>query len=141
MSKDPIANARARAETDPASPNPKLRGRTYAIPFEQVWSTSLAVIRGGLPRWKVLSQDDQKGVILAEARTAVLRRDVDIHIRIGLDAFGQTRVDVRTALRGAHGDLGSTTRLIVAFLEQLDRRLGATPAQILDPTIPPSWSS
>ena len=141
MSKDPIATARARAETDPASPNPKLRGRTYAIPFERVWSTSLAAMRGGLPRWKVLSHDDQKGVILAEARTAVLRRDVDIHVKIGLDEHGQTRVDVRTALRGAHGDLGSTARLIAAFLDELDRRLGATPSQILDPTVPPNWSS
>lgn len=139
MSKDPIANARARAATDPGASDPRLRGRTYAIPFERVWSTALAAIHGGLSRWRVLSQDDQKGVIVAEARTAVLRRDVDIQIRIGLDEYGQTRVDVRTALRGAHGDLGSTTRLIAAFLQELDRRLGATPGQILDPLRPPSW--
>ena len=141
MTKDPIAAARARAETHPSAPNPRLRGRTYAIPFEQVWSTALAAMRGGLPRWKVLSYDDQKGVVVAEARTAVLRRDVDIHVKVGLDENGQTRVDVRTALRGAHGDLGSTSRLIVAFVEELDRRLGATPAQILDPTLPPRWNS
>lgn len=140
MSKDPIAHARARAETDPASANPRLRGRTYAIPFERVWSTALAAIHGGLSRWKVLSHDDQKGVILAEARTTLLRRDVDIHVKIGLDAYGQTRVDVRTALRGAHGDLGSTARLIGVFFEELDRRLGATPSQILDPLRPPSWT-
>ncbi len=141
MSKDPIANARARAATDPHSPNPRLRGRTYAIPFERVWSTAIAVVHGGLPRWKVLSQDDQKGVILAEARTVLLRRDVDIHVKIGLDENGQTRVDVRTALRSAHGDLGSTRRLIGSFLHELDRRLGATPSQILDPTRPPRWTS
>lgn len=141
MSKDPIATARARAETDPSAPDPRLRGRTYAIPFERVWSTALASIHGGLPRWRVLSHDDQKGVILAEARTAVLRRDVDIKVRIGLDEHGQTRVDVRTALRGAHGDLGTTKRVIAAFLEELDRRLGATAAQILDPLRPPSWTS
>lgn len=140
MSKDPIATARARAETDPRSADPRLRGRTYAIPFERVWSTAVAAIHGGLPRWRMLSHDDQKGIILAEARTAVLRRDVDIHIRMGLDANGQTRVDVRTALRGAHGDLGSTRRLIASFLVELDRRLGAAPWQILDPTRPP-WSS
>ncbi|GMV07156.1 MAG: hypothetical protein AMXMBFR53_34310 [Gemmatimonadota bacterium] len=141
MSKDPIASARARAETNPASSDPRLRGRTYAIPFDRVWSTALAAIHGGLARWKVLSSDDEKGVILAEARTAVLRRDVDIHIKIGLDEYGQTRVDIRTALRGAHGDLGATTRLIAAFLEELDRRLGATPSQILDPLRPPTWTS
>ena len=140
MSKDPIATARARAETDPRSPDPRLRGRTYAIPFDRVWSTALAAIHGGLPRWKTLSYDDQKGIILAEARTAVLRRDVDIHVRIGLDDNGQTRVDVRTALRGAHGDLGSTRRLIGSFLAELDRRLGAAPWQILDPTQPP-WTA
>lgn len=140
MSRDPLASARARAETDPSSRDTRLRGRTYAIPFERVWSTALAAIHGGLRRWRVLSQDDQKGVILAEARTAVLRRDVDIHVRIGLDEYGQTRVDVRTALRGAHGDLGSTTRLIAAFFAELDRRMGATPSQILDPLRPPRWT-
>jgi len=140
LSKDPIATARARAETDPLARDSRLRGRTYAIPFDRVWSTALAVIRGGLPRWSVLSHDDQKGVILAEARTAILRRDVDIHVRIGLDDNGQTRVDIRTALRGAHGDLGSTRRLIHTFLKELDRRLGAEPWQILDPTRPP-WTS
>lgn len=139
MSKDPIATARARAHTDPLSPDPRLRGRTYAIPFERVWSTALAAIHGGLPRWRVLSHDDQKGIILAEARTAVLRRDVDIHVRIGLDENGQTRVDVRTALRGAHGDMGSTRRLIGAFLAELDKRMGVAPWQILDPTRPP-WA-
>lgn len=140
MSKDPIATARARAETDPSARDPRLRGRTYAIPFERVWSTALAAMHGGLPRWRVLSHDDQKGSILAEARTAVLRRDVDIRVKIGLDENGQTRVDVRTALRGAHGDLGSTTRLIASFFEELDRRLGATPSQILNPLRPPSWA-
>ena len=141
MSKDPIATARARAQTDPHSPNPRLRGRTYAIPFDQVWAHSLAAIQGELRRWRLLSHDDQKGVILAEARTAVLRRDVDIHIKIGLDDNGQTRVDVRTALRSAHGDLGSTSRLIAAFFRHLDGRLGASPHQILDPTRPPRWTA
>jgi hypothetical protein len=141
LSKDPIATARARAQTDPRSPNPRLRGRTYAIPFERVWSHALAVIQGDLRRWKLLTHDDQTGVILAEARTALLRRDVDIHVRIGLDENGQTRVDVRTALRSAHGDLGSTTRLIEAFLGHLDRRLAASPNQILDPTRPPRWTA
>ena len=141
MSKDPIATARARAQTDPHSPDHRLRGRTYAIPFERVWSQALAVIQSELPRWKLLTHDDQKGVILAEARTAVLRRDVDIHIKIGLDDNGQTRVDVRTALRSAHGDLGATTRLIAALLGHLDRRLAAGPTQILDPTRPPRWTA
>jgi len=141
LSKDPIATARARAQTDPQSPDPRLRGRTYAITFDRVWSTALAVMQEGLRRWRVLSHDDQKGVILAEARTALLRRDVDIHVRIRLDEHGQTRVDVRTALRGAHGDLGSTSRLIGSFLAELDRRLGATPSEILDPTRPPRWTA
>lgn len=141
MSRDPIATARARAETSPTAPDPRLRGRTYAIPFERVWSTALAAIHGGLPRWRVLSSDDQKGIILAEARTAILRRDVDIHLHVRLDENGQTRVDARTALRGAHGDLGSTTRLIAHFFAELDRRLGAAPWQILDPTRPPRWTS
>lgn len=141
MSKDPIATARARAQTDPHSTNPSLKGRTYAIPFERVWSGALAIIQGDLPRWRLLSHDDQKGVIVAEARTALLRRDVDIHIKIGLDDNGQTRTDVRTALRSAHGDLGSTRRLIASFFHHLDRRLGASPSQILDPTRPPRWTA
>ena len=32
-----------RAVTDPASPDSRLVGRTYAIPFEQVWNAAAAL--------------------------------------------------------------------------------------------------
>jgi len=60
----------------------------------------------------------------------------DVRIRITLDRNGQTRVDLRSASRKGKGDFGVNARRIGRFLRALDRRLGATPEQILDPTRP-----
>lgn len=123
-----------RAETDPCSPDPRLRGRTYAIPFDRVWNTAHALSEGGLPRWSVSSADDEEGVIRARARTLVLRRVDDIRITVDLDENGQTRVDVASVSLRRKRDLGANARRIHRFLRALDAKLGATPAQILDAT-------
>ena len=123
-----------RAETDPCSPDPQLRGRTYAIPFDRVWNAAHALSEGGLPRWSVSSADDEEGVIRARARTLVLRRVDDIRITVDLDENGQTRVDVASVSLRRKRDLGANARRIHRFLRALDAKLGATPAQILDAT-------
>ena len=105
-----------RTAIDAADPN--LRGRTYAIPFEHVWQSSLQLARSGLRGWSVTSADDTEGIIQAHARSAV-GGEQEIDIRISLDADAQTRVDLE--VRPVKGvDLGRATRRLRAFLRALD---------------------
>ncbi|RMH13728.1 MAG: DUF1499 domain-containing protein [Gemmatimonadetes bacterium] len=124
---------RNRARTHPAAEDPRLRGRTYAIPFDDVWTGALwlAQRRRG---WTVTLADDQRGVLRAEAVTPVLRFVDDVEVRITLDPDGQTRVDMVSASRTGRGDLGVNPRRIARFLRALDRHLGAGPDRILDVT-------
>lgn len=125
----------SRAETHPAATDPRLRGRTYAIPFDRVWTASLGLAGGGLPTWQVLESDDEKGTILAEVKNAIWDRTSEIRIRIGLDDYGLTRVDLQSGLRSVVG-LGTNARRLGAFLRALDLELAAEPTQILDATQP-----
>lgn len=129
------------AETDPQSSDPRLRGRTYAISFDRVWSAALALASGGAPRWALISEDDQAGLLVATTRTLISRRVGDAWIDIGLDDYGQTRVDVRVVMRGQRGDLGAAARIVGAFVRALDLHLQARPEQILDAARVPTWSS
>lgn len=127
------------AATDPASPDPLLRGRTYAISFETVWQASLRLVNRGLLGWTLGRSDDQSGAILALARMPVIGSEADVYVTIGLDVNAQTRVDVRAVSRTERGDLGRSRRLVGRFLKRLDRELGARADQILDPTVLPEY--
>jgi hypothetical protein len=129
------------AETDPHADDRRLLGRTYAIPFERVWQAALGLADGGISRWRVVEADDQDGTIHAESKTLVFRFVDDVHISVGLDENGQTRVDLRSASRVGKGDLGRNPRTIGSFLKKLDRALDAHPGQILDPTKDPPWTA
>lgn len=128
------------AETDPHADDRRLRGRTYAIPFDRVWSTTEKVVRA-TPRWRLVSSNDREGVIIAMAQTFLSRRIGDVRIEIGLDDHGQTRLDVRVVMRGDRVDLGGSVRLVDSFVKQLEATLEPRPDQILDATRAPSWSS
>ena len=129
------------AETDPHSRDRRPRGRTYAIPFDRVWSAAQAAAAGGCRRWRLISADDDAGVLLAEVRTFLSRRAGDARIEIGLDDNGQTRLDLRVVMRGRRGDLGGAARIVGSFVKHLDASLQARSGQVLDATRPPSWSS
>jgi hypothetical protein len=103
--------------------DPRLRGRTYAIPFEQVWQASLFLANGGLRRWQIIRSDDYDGVIEAEAKTLLLRFTDDVRIHIYLDQDAQTRVDVESRSRKGSADFGSNARRVSRFLRALDRKL------------------
>lgn len=111
------------AQTAPDDPDPRLRGRTYAIPFDRVWNAARGLASGGLRRWQVVESDDYEGVIRATSTTFALRAVDDVEIRIGLDQDAQTRVDVRSASRKGVADLGTNARRIGRFLRALDKRL------------------
>lgn len=123
-----------RAETDPSSPDSRLRGRTYAISFDRVWNAALTLSGGQLPRWSVSSADDGEGVIRARVTTRVLRKLDDVRIEVILDENAQTRVDVVSVSLRRKRDLGANARHIDRFLRALDAELEATPDQILDAT-------
>lgn len=111
------------AETEPDAPNPRLRGRTYLIPFARVWDETVALIRA-LPRWELVSADERRGLIRAQARRRLLRFADDVTIWMSLDHNALTRVDMRLASRVAGANLGTQARRIARFLRRLDQRLG-----------------
>ena len=123
-----------RAETDPRSPDPRLRGRTYAISFDRVWNAALALSGGQLPRWSISSADDGEGIIRARVRARLRRHEDDVRIAVILDENGQTRVDMASASLLRKRDLGANARHIHRFLRALDAKLGATQTLILDAT-------
>jgi hypothetical protein len=127
------------AATDVDAPDPALRGRTYAIPFETVWQAAVGLAGGGVRGWSIESADDQVGVVKAHARGGLLRPEVDIRISIRLDRNAQTRVDLFVRARSEGRDLGRSRRLVIRFVSRLDRRLEAGPRQILDPRVLPEY--
>lgn len=130
-----------RADTNPAHTDPRLRGRTYAIPFDRVWNACMELAGGGLPRWWIARADDQRGVIDARQKTFVFRFIDDVRIYVSLDNNGQTRVDMASRSRKGRADLGTNARRIHRFFRALDRHLEATPRQILDPTRTLRWTA
>jgi hypothetical protein len=125
-----------QARTHPEHPDGTLRGRTYAIPFARVWTAVFEMASTGLRGWRTVEADEDRGILLAECQTVVFRLMDDVEIRICLDENAQTRVDVSSSSRSGRGDLGRNQRRIRRFFRLLDRRIGAGPGKILDPTIP-----
>lgn len=111
------------AATDPDAKDARLRGRTYAVPFDQVWRASLALADRDLTGWRVVEADDYDGVIRAEANARFPRSVADVTIRITLDANAQTRVDASARSRTPRGDWGASVRHLVQFFTALDRML------------------
>jgi hypothetical protein len=122
----------SEAHTDPGSPDPRLRGRTYAIPFDRVWTAAVEIADGGMRGWRLVRSDDVSGVLEAEAIRFLPRRVNHVRVRVGLDENGQTRVDAQLAEGGDSFALGGNRRRLLRFMRTLDKRLGATSAQILD---------
>jgi hypothetical protein len=114
-------------------------GRTYAIPFEQVWNAAVALAKEGMRGWSVGSADDLSGLIIASTVTRYAGIRGDVRVKIRLDENGQTRVDMTSKSRTERPSLGRHRRAIGRFLDRLDDRLNARPDQILDPTLEPAW--
>ncbi len=129
------------AHTRPGHPDPSLRGRTYAIPFVRVWDAAMELTSGSLRGWSLLEADEGRGTLLAESRTFVFRSVDQVRIEVSLDHNGQTRVDVASASRLGKGGMGKNARRIRRFFRALDRKVGAGPGTILDPSLSPVLSA
>jgi uncharacterized protein (DUF1499 family) len=111
------------AQTHEDADDPRLRGRTYFVPFATVWDEILKMIESH-PRWKLLRADEGAGLIHAEATTRLFRFVDDVRFKVKLDQNALTRVDMWSASRVGRGDLGVNARRIGRFFRELDRRLG-----------------
>lgn len=116
------------AFTSPDSDDPRLTGRTYAIPFEDVWQASTDLIGGGLRGWELLEEDDQEGILRGLARGRIERMTSAITVRITLDMDAQTRVDALSASRVGRADFGINARRLNRYFTALDEQLGRTRA-------------
>ncbi len=114
---------RNAAFTSPGAEDPRLVGRTYAVPFEEVWQASLDLVGGGIPRWEIVESDDQEGIIRGVAHGRMERFTSTITVRITLDRDAQTRVDAIAASRAGRADLGSNARWLHRYFRTLDRRI------------------
>ncbi len=124
-----------RAVTHPRHDDPTLRGRTYAIPFAEVWKATVALASGGLRGWTLVQADEDLGILEAESKSLLFRLVGDVRVKVSLDEFGQTRVDLISSSRVGRGDLGKNARRVRKFFRVLDKKIGAGPGTILDPTI------
>lgn len=118
------ALTRNRAETGPDIRDPRLRGRSYPVPFAEVWEAATNVA-ASLPGWEIVGSDSAAGTLTVVALTRWLRFTDDVAVRLSLDERGLTRVDVASASRVGRADLGSNARRIARFLQRLDARLAA----------------
>jgi hypothetical protein len=113
---------RGVVETAPNAKDPRLRGRTYAVPFDEVWQAALKLTAGGLFRWTRHEADDTDGVILASSKS-LAGAFHDIMIRVTLDENGQTRVDASAQARSPLSDFGRSKRRLRRFFRALDRTI------------------
>jgi hypothetical protein len=117
------ALTRNMAFTTPGAADERLQGRTYAVPFDEVWTASLRLVDGGLSGWKLVEADDEEGIIRGLIHGPLRGSESALTLRIGLDADAQTRVDGLSASTVGRADLGANARRLGRFFKALDRAL------------------
>ncbi len=127
------------ATTDPTSEDRRLLGRTYAIPFDDVWNSAVRLVSGELRGWDLRTADDQEGIIEGNVQPLLFGSLCDVLVEVGLAENAQTRVDVRASVQGRRADFGRSRRAIGRFFRTLDRTLDVKDGQILDPLRAPAW--
>jgi uncharacterized protein (DUF1499 family) len=127
-----------QAATHPTSDDPLLQGRTYAIPFDEVWNAAVRIAKE-LRGWSVASADDLRGLIIASTTTRFFDMRDDVRVWVRLDANAQTRVDVTSTSRTNRPTLGRNRRTVGHFLDRLDGSLNVRPEQILDASRDHAW--
>jgi hypothetical protein len=101
--------------------DPRLRGRTYAIPFEDVWHAAMLLVSGGQRGWRLVSADDDTGLLRAQARRSFPEAVDDVAILITLDANAQTRVDAAAGSYEGLRAVRRNTKRLERFFRSLDQ--------------------
>lgn len=122
-----------RVHTAPDASDPRMRGRRYAIPFDQVWRAAFRLLSGGMPHWTLTWEDDEGGVLEAKVPPRTLRPAGLVRVRVFLDADAQTCVAMFAGPADGGRDLGASRRRVLRFFEALDRDLSPAPGQQLTP--------
>lgn len=107
--------------TGPQHADARLTGRTYSIPFEDVWQGALRIVREKSKGWTLDSADDREGIISANVRGIHAKLNGVVEIRVVLDGNGQTRVDMKSSTPAAFTDFGVNARRADRFFRALDR--------------------
>ncbi|MFQ5747156.1 MAG: DUF1499 domain-containing protein [Gemmatimonadota bacterium] len=94
-------------------------GRTYAVPFAEVWDALLRDV-GARRGWTLVHADEEMGLLTALCRSLRPHRPDDLSVWVALDENGLTRVEVRSAPRAPGGDLGVNRRRVLSLLARLD---------------------
>jgi hypothetical protein len=108
-------------QTGAGAADVRLQGRTYAIPFEDVWQGTLRLVRGKLRGWSLEFADDREGVVNALVRSPLKWLQGVVEIRIVLDHDAQTRVDASSTTPEIFHDFGINARRLGRFFTRLDK--------------------
>lgn len=100
--------------------DPRLRGRTYAVPFEDVWKAAMLLVSGGQRGWRLVSADDDNGLLRAQARRSFPEAVDDVAILVTLDADAQTRVDAAAGSFEGLRAVRRNTKRLDRFFRLLD---------------------
>ena len=98
-------------------------GRTYAIPFADVWdavAARVAAQRG----WELVHADEERGLFTIVCRSRLRRSVDDLSIWVRLDEDGLTRLDVRAGSREGRQTPGANRKRVTELLQALDDALG-----------------
>lgn len=98
-------------------------GRTYTVPFAEVWDAATADIRGRRG-WEIVHADEERGLLTVVCRSRLRRSSDDLSVWVRLDEYGLTRVDARAGSREGRLSPGANRRRVVELLGALDEALG-----------------
>lgn len=106
---------------------PSLSGpgwRAYAVHFRGVWQATQEVL-GTMPRWVVRSADPRRGEMEVEVRRALGGRHRPVLLRLSLDGFGLTRVEVLPLSPTGNPEPVVEKPWLMGFFRRLEARLPA----------------
>lgn len=98
-------------------------GRTYTVPFAEVWDAATADIRSRRG-WEIVHADEERGLLTVVCRSRLRRSSDDLSVWVRLDEYGLTRVDARAGSREGRLTPGANRRRVLDLLDSLDRALG-----------------
>ncbi|MBI1317847.1 MAG: DUF1499 domain-containing protein [Candidatus Hydrogenedens sp.] len=85
---------------------------------EQAFSMALEAAKAQ-PRWEIIREDEDAGIIECVASTQVFKWHDDVIIRVQDAGGGKTRIDMRSKSREGKGDIGANAKRIRKFFTSL----------------------